>query len=222
MPESVSLQSSTQSAQLLSRLQAGLEQMSIQLSDAQTQSCVDFIELLLKWNRIYNLTAVRDPLEMVARHLLDSLSVKPFLPGSSSKPISVLDVGSGAGLPVIPLAIAVPDNRYYSVESNGKKTRFQQQAAAALKLSNFYIQQERIESVSVECDVVISRAFTAPEEFLRIVSPNCVSGGHVLIMLGQKERLPTALPAPFQLMGVHEVNVPFVSSTRHVAVCHKS
>ncbi|MFK7855106.1 MAG: 16S rRNA (guanine(527)-N(7))-methyltransferase RsmG [Granulosicoccus sp.] len=187
-----------------------------------------FVGLLAKWNRVYNLTAVRDPQEMVTRHLLDSLVLSPWLPGAATNPADVsdrtdvLDIGTGAGLPVLPLAIVHPELSFKSVESNGKKARFQQQALLELGLANVQIEQKRIEDVNAQARFVTSRAFTAPVDFLRIAEPLCAKNGLVAIMLGLAERLPDALPEPFVLQQLVKVDVPNTESARHVALCRRS
>lgn len=211
------------------KLQEGAQQLSIDLNDQQVTAHVQFLRLIAKWNRVHNLTAVRSTDEMVGRHLLDSLSVLKWLPSidakaslesaGSSATADVLDVGTGAGLPVIPLAIMRPDLQFLSVESNGKKTRFQHQAVTDLKLKNVRVNQARIEDVNEVAHVIVSRAFTAPEGFLQAIDKNCIPTSQVIIMLGTIERMPEALPKPFTVLELEEMNIPQFDSTRHVAVC---
>jgi len=188
-----------------------------------------YIDLLGKWNRVYNLTAVRDPAQMVTRHLLDSLVLRPWLPKAGAHSIAeasvvadVLDIGSGAGLPVLPLAIVHPELSFISVESNGKKTRFQQQVVLELGLSNVQIMNDRVEHISAQAKFVTSRAFTAPLDFLTIAAPLCTPTGTIAVMLGLAERLPTRLPEPFLLEELVEVAVPCTESARHLALCRRS
>lgn len=214
---------------LRAKLNDGAKQLDLSLSDHQTESLIQFLHLLYKWNRVYNLTAVRSKDEMVGRHILDSLSVLHWLPPmNDAKPhnnalatykYDVIDVGTGAGLPVLPLAIVRPDLTFLSVESNGKKTRFQQQALMALDLRNVQVEQARVEDVYDHAPIVISRAFTAPEKFLAVVEKNCSAQSRVIVMLGIKERLPSTLPAGFTLHDMQEIKVPQFNSTRHIAVC---
>lgn len=194
------------------------------ISEALIPPLSAFLELLVKWNRVYNLTAVRDPIEMVDRHLADSLIMNRWLPLSSQAHddvFDVMDIGSGAGLPVIPLAIARPDLSFVSIESNGKKSRFQQQAVLELKLANVQIINKRVEHVSIRACTVVSRAFAAPEAFLRIAQPVCVEGGKVAIMLGRAERFPVDLSEHYSLDEFVELSVPGAQLTRHVAVCRR-
>jgi 16S rRNA (guanine527-N7)-methyltransferase len=187
-----------------------------------------YVGLLHKWNRVYNLTAVRDPHKMVTRHLLDSLILRPWLPAANTGPddvaevVDVLDIGSGAGLPVLPLAIVHPELSFLSVESNGKKTRFQQQAVLELGLTNVQILNNRVEDVVAQARFVTSRAFTAPMNFLHIADSLCAPNGVIAIMLGLVERLPATLPEPFLLQELVEVAVPSTESARHVALCRRS
>lgn len=187
-----------------------------------------YVGLLDKWNRVYNLTAVRDPQKMVTRHLLDSLILRPWLPAAQTRTdggldvVDVLDIGSGAGLPVLPLAIVHPELSFLSVESNGKKTRFQQQAVLELGLTNVRILNNRVEDVVAQAKFVTSRAFTAPAEFLQIAESFCAPNGVIVIMLGLAERLPARLPEPFLLQKLVEVAVPSTESARHVALCRRS
>lgn len=209
-----------------------------------------FVALLHKWNRVYNLTAVRDPREMIARHLLDSLTLLPWLPPPRAEPcvdgiddavgdtasdtvraaeVDLLDIGSGAGLPSIPLAIARPDLRILSVDTNGKKTRFQQQAKLELALSGLTIRQARIETLTesgsvVRARCVTARAFTDPAAFLNLAAPFCRQGGYALMMLGQREAadaLPAGGTAGFGPVTVHPVTVPGIDGARHLAICDR-
>lgn len=195
---------------------------------AITEALIDpletFVALLHKWNKVYNLTAVRDPVEMVDRHIVDSLMMNRWLPSDSKAEngvFDVMDIGSGAGLPVIPLAIARPDLSFVSIESSGKKTRFQQQALLELKLNNVQIINDRVQNVSMTAHTVLARAFTAPEEFLRIAHPLCERQGHVAIMLGHADRFPAELSEQYTLEELVEVSVLGTESARHVALCRR-
>jgi 16S rRNA (guanine527-N7)-methyltransferase len=141
------------------------------------------------------------------------------VPHGNSITADVLDIGSGAGLPVLPLAIVRPDLQFVSVESNGKKTRFQQQVMLELGLQNVTVLQDRIESVVALARQVTSRAFTAPAPFLEIAGKHCAHGGSAVVMLGHADRLPDKLPEPFQLESIRPVVNPLVEGLRHIAVC---
>lgn len=209
------------------QLQASLQLLKAQsiphISDDLLPKLDHFLSLLAKWNRVYNLTAVRDPVQMVDRHIMDSLIMNRWLPDQPAKNgiSDVMDIGSGAGLPVIPLAISRPDLSFISIESNGKKTRFQQQAIMELKLSNVRVTNDRVQNVEEIAQMVLSRAFTAPEEFLHIARPLCAKNGQVAIMLGQVERFPADLPENYLLEELVAVDVPGTDSARHVAVCRR-
>lgn len=209
-------------------LTEGAQQLGLTLTTLQIESLLKFLQLLYKWNRVYNLTAVRTIDEMVGRHILDSLSVCQWLPAQStvsadtnvdSHKYDVIDLGTGAGLPVLPLAIVRPDLTFLSVESNGKKTRFQQQVLMALDMPHVQIKQARVEEVHDQASIVISRAFTAPEQFLHIAKKHCSVDSQVIIMLGIKERMPEQLPPGFILQDVKEIKLRQFNSTRHIAVC---
>lgn len=214
--------------QLAKILAEGLSELSdrlqIQINTEAHESLLQFVHLLAKWNRVYNLTAVRDTQAMVQRHLLDSLVLCRWLPSLSTTDdalVDVADIGSGAGLPVLPLAIARPDLRFVSVESNGKKTRFQQQVLVELNITNIDIRHERVQDSVLQSRFVTSRAFTAPVDFLNIAVNLCAVDALVALMLGHSERLPDELPAQFRLSEVVPVDIPGSSGPRHIALCRR-
>ena len=142
----------------------GARELGVELSEPQQQQLLAYLGLLIKWNKAYNLTAVRDPDEMVSRHLLDSLSVVPFV---AERGDSWLDVGSGGGMPGIPLAIMFPERRFTLLDSNGKKTRFLVQVKLELKLDNLEVVHSRVEAYRPErpFDGISSRAFSSLQDF---------------------------------------------------------
>jgi len=143
-------------------LKTGLNKLNIELSDDKIELLLAYHALLVKWNKAYNLTAVRDPEEMIRRHLLDSLSILPHITGER-----ILDVGTGPGLPGIPLAICFPEKNLTLLDSNGKKTRFLTQAKIELKLDNMTPVQSRIESFETEpFDAITSRAFATLKDMV--------------------------------------------------------
>ena len=160
----------------------GLAQLNLALETAQIDQLLTYIELIGKWNKAYNLTAVRDIHEMVTTHLLDSLVILPHVNGSR-----IADIGTGAGLPGIPLAICRPDWRLSLVDSNSKKTRFVQQAVLELKLSNVEVVHARVENLqpAEPFDVVLCRAFASMPDIVRLCRHLLTPSGHILAMKGQ-------------------------------------
>lgn len=197
-------------------LARGLEQMNLPLSPQTQAKLLAYLALLAKWNRVYNLTAVRDPAQMVVRHLLDSLSVAPYIKG-----LRVLDVGTGAGLPGIPLALALPDVQFVLLDSNRKKTRFVTQAVADLGLSNVTVEACRIEAYrpGEPFDTVISRAFSELVDMLTATDRLCRAGGAMLAMKGEYPAQElAATPECYAAATVHPLIVPGLDAKRHV-VC---
>ncbi len=144
-------------------LEAGLVKLGLSLSDAQVNLLIEYVALLQKWNKVYNLTAIRDPKEMLVKHLLDSLAVVPHITGQR-----IIDVGTGGGVPGIPLAICFPEKTVDLLDSNSKKTRFLIQAKAELGLANSQVIHDRVENYQPEIlyDGVISRAFASMQDML--------------------------------------------------------
>ena len=206
---------------LLSRkLESGLDALGVAVSTSARSSLLEYCELLIKWNKTFNLTSVDDPEQMISLHLLDSLAVLPFLPGGR-----VLDVGTGAGLPGIPLAIARPEQAFVLLDSNGKKTRFLVQASGQLGLENVEVVNQRVEQYQAHelFDVIISRAFSSLGQFLsacnHLVSPR----GQFLAMKG---KLPEDelhhLPDGFHLVSSVELKVPGLDAERHLLMLRRS
>lgn len=191
-------------AVLAQKLAAGLAAMQIDLSaDAQAR-LLAYLDLLVKWNGTYNLTAVRDPAEMVSRHLLDSLAVLPYLHGAT-----LADIGSGAGLPGIPLAIARPEVAVTLVESNGKKSRFQREVVRSLPLPNVTVAEARVQDVQGRFDTVTARAFASIKDMLEWGGHLLTDDGRWLAMKGHAEPAEMAtLPADFRIIAVHPLAIP--------------
>lgn len=166
---------------LQEKLSHGLQALNIQLDDTTQTRLLDYLALLQKWNKVHNLTAVRDPNDMVTLHLLDSLAVLPHI-----REGRLLDVGSGAGLPGIPLAIVRPDLQVTVMDSNHKKASFMRQAKAVLGIGNLEVACGRVEELRPEYkfDMVISRAFSDLVEFMRLTDHLCAEGGVWLAMKG--------------------------------------
>ncbi len=199
---------------LRDRLDAGLAALGLTAGEAQRAGLIAYLALLARWNQAYNLTAVRDPLEMVGRHLLDSLSVGPYLFGDS-----VLDLGSGAGLPGIPLALLYPDRRFWLLDANGKKTRFIRQALMNLGLTNCEAVQARMESYrpARKFATIVARAVASLSELRALGEPLLDRPGRLLLMKGRtpEAEMEDLTPRPDALM-VHRLEVPFVVGERHL------
>jgi 16S rRNA (guanine527-N7)-methyltransferase len=188
--------------------------MAVDVTDTAVERLAAYLRLLERWNRVYNLTAVRGPQDMVVRHILDSLSILPWLRGSR-----VLDVGSGAGLPGIPLAIVQPHLAFYLLDSNSKRTRFMTQAVAELGITNVEVVHCRVEDYPFEgsFDTVVSRAFASLAVMLASSGRLCAAGGCLLAMKG---RCPDGelrnLPTGYALVGIYRLPVPSLDGERHL------
>lgn len=177
--------------QLQTKLAAGLEEMGLQLTQQQQQKLLEYVALIYKWNQVHNLTAVRDPLEMVTLHILDSLSLLPFLNGPFVDGKRLLDVGAGAGLPSIPLAICLPELQVTAIDAVQKKVSFMRQAKAQLGLNNFQVIHGRIEQQKVpskdmpeKFELITSRAFSEIGLFVKLTKHLLAEGGQWLAMKG--------------------------------------
>ncbi|MFK3974221.1 16S rRNA (guanine(527)-N(7))-methyltransferase RsmG [Pseudomonas sp. NPDC087358] len=198
----------------------GARELGVDLSDAQQEQLLGYLALLIKWNKAYNLTAVRDPDEMVSRHLLDSLSVVPFIEGERW-----LDVGSGGGMPGIPLAILFPDMKVTVLDSNGKKTRFLTQVKLELKLDNLEVIHSRAEAYqpSLPFTGIVSRAFSSLEDFTQWTRHMGDSQTRWLAMKGlhPADEL-VALPAEFHLESAQALAVPGCQGQRHLLILRRT
>jgi 16S rRNA (guanine527-N7)-methyltransferase len=196
------------------QLAEGVKALGLALPQGAEARLVEYLALLQKWNRIYNLTAVREPSKMVNQHLLDCLAVVPH-----AKAATVLDVGSGAGLPGIPLALAAPKMHVTLLESNRKKSAFLQQAKLELKLDNVAVTCERVETWQAgrKFDMVISRAFSDLAEFIKLAGRHVAPGGAVAAMKGiyPHEEI-TQLPAGWRLREALPLIVPGLRAQRHL------
>ena len=202
-------------------LEHGLRELALDLSPGQREQLLDYVVLLEKWNRTYNLTAVREPLAMVSHHLLDSLALLPHLPLQETSDARVADVGSGAGLPGIPLAIANPQLQVTLLDSNGKKTRFLRHVQRTLDLANVEVVEARLEDFEpgLVYTAIVCRAFGALGEFiaqaLRLVAP----GGRLVAMKGKLDRKEVgAIPAAAVIKDIRRLNVPGLAEERHLIV----
>jgi 16S rRNA (guanine527-N7)-methyltransferase len=194
-------------------LRRGLDEMALALPAGASERLLGYVALLVKWNRTYNLTAIRDPHAMVAHHLLDSLAVLPHLPLAERARLA--DAGSGAGLPGIPLAIARPRWRVALIESSQKKAAFLRQAAIELALDNVEVHEGRVEAWRPQplLDLAISRAFAALTEFIAACRHLVRPGGTLAAMRGAA---PASLDAQCTLI---RLRVPQLDAQRHLVLC---
>jgi 16S rRNA (guanine527-N7)-methyltransferase len=203
---------------LRQRLDAGLSALGIALDETAIARLLDYVDLLERWNAAYNLTAVRDPAEMVTRHLVDSLAILPHVAGAT-----LADLGSGAGLPGIPLAIAAPVRETLLVDSNGKKARFLREAVRRLELKHVRVAESRVEDVAGTFDCITARAFASLGDMLGW-------GGHLLapggVWLAMKGRVPDdeldAMPADFRVEKIVSLNVPGLDAERHLVIVRRT
>jgi 16S rRNA (guanine527-N7)-methyltransferase len=202
---------------VLSRsLAEGSAALRVALPAEARDALLGYLDLLQKWNRAYNLTAVRDPAAMVTRHLLDSLAVAPYVRGPR-----VLDIGTGPGLPGIPLAIALPRLEFVLLDSNGKKIRFLRQAAAELGLGNVRIEHTRVEQFRPreKFDTLVSRAFASIAAMLAASAHLCRDTGRFLAMKGVYPEAELAdIPPAFRVEAVERLTVPGLDEQRHVVI----
>ncbi len=198
------------------QLQRGLIGLGLALDRDTQQRLLDYIALIEKWNRVYNLTAIREPEKMVSHHLLDSLAVAPHLRGGR-----LLDVGSGAGLPGIPLALANPDMQVTLLDSNHKKVAFLNQAVMELKMKNAEVCGERVESWKSQerFDVIISRAFSDMSEFVHMTRHLLAPGGTFAAMKGMHpyEEIDK-LPPDCIVQQVLPLAIPGLDGARHLVL----
>ena len=193
-------------------LDRGLHELALALPIGAAGQLMAYAELLAKWNRTYNLTAIRDPLDMVSRHLLDSLAVLPHLPMATGEDLA--DVGSGAGLPGIPLAIACRQWRFSLNDSNQKKTAFLRQATIELGLANAEVHEGRVEAwrPAKRFQVVISRAFAEVKEFVAKCRHLVAPGGYLAAMTGA---VPDDVDANCRVIAL---KVPLLDAQRHLVL----
>jgi len=201
---------------LQSQLEAGLEIMGLSVPPTVAPQLMDYLSLLVHWNKAFNLTAVREPGDMVSKHLLDSLAVLPFI-GKGH----VADVGSGAGLPGIPLALSRPDTHFTLIDSNGKKTRFLNQAKMVLKLDNMDVIHHRVEDyspmsdgIAIYFDTIIARAYANTQDILKSTAHLQQTGTRILVMQGKLDE--TLELAGYTLKHSHVLNVHGLNAERHL------
>lgn len=204
---------------LAQALDDGLAALRLPLPAEAQAKLLEYLALIDKWNRVYNLTAVREREKMLSHHVLDSLAVAPHLTGTT-----LLDVGSGAGLPGIPLALARPEASVTLLEANHKKATFLKQAAIELDLANVEVVNARVEAweTARRHDVVISRAFSDLAEYVGLAGRHCAEGGVLAAMKGVHpyEELAQLRP-PYRASAVIPLNVPGLNAERHLVLVER-
>jgi 16S rRNA (guanine527-N7)-methyltransferase len=199
---------------LSERLSRGVVELGQDPDDAAREKLLDFVALLARWNRAYNLTAVRDPVEMIPRHVLDSLAVRSFLFGDS-----VLDLGTGAGLPGLPLAIVEPQRRFWLLDSNLKKLRFVRQAVLELRLENVEIVHSRMETYRPgrNFSTIVSRAVATADLFGAVHRDLLARPGRLLLMKGRDLDVVEDMQGlSDQAAHIHPLRIPFLDVQRHL------
>ncbi len=200
---------------LADELQCGIDRLGLSVSRDTQMQLLDYLALLVRWNKVYNLTAIRDPGQMVIHHLLDSLAVLPYLEG-----VRWLDVGSGAGLPGLVLAIAKPDCAVTLLDSNSKKTGFMQQAVIELGLANVQVCCARVEDFqpAEKFDGIISRAFTELGDFLRVTRHLIRDQGRWIAMKGLPEAELPGVPTDCLIEKIIPLSVPGLNAARCLVI----
>jgi len=189
-----------------------IEKLPFEVSSSQQQKLLLFVEALKKWNTAYNLTAIRDQKKMVSHHIMDSLSVLPFV-GEGS----IADVGTGAGLPGVPLAILLPHQKFHLIDSNAKKTRFIKQVCHELKIENISVHNQRVENMDIRVDRVISRAFSSLNDFIKGSQSLLEKEGVFLAMKGKiPQKEIDLLPSDLFSLSIHPIKVPGMDAERHL------
>ena len=196
-------------------LRDGLAQLKIVIKESEQETLLEYLALLVKWNKVYNLTAIRDSNKMVSNHLLDSLAVLPYL-----WPSRWLDVGCGAGLPGIVLAIARPEWKFALLDSNSKKTSFVQQAVIELGLKNVSVYCERVDlwQANEKFDGIISRAFAEMTEFIRLTRHLISENGQWAAMKGIPEQELKELPEGCEVKKIISLQVPGLMARRCLVI----
>jgi 16S rRNA (guanine527-N7)-methyltransferase len=205
--------------QILSLLRQGLARMGLALPPAATDQLANYLDLLIKWNRVYNLTAIHDESKLVSHHVLDSLAVVAHLPEGT-----IVDVGSGAGLPGIPIAIARPGLAVALLDSNHKKAAFLQQAVAELGLANTQVVLERAEIYRPvrAFNAVVSRAFSDLADFVKLAGHLCAPNGVMIAMKGLYPHDEIAqVPRCWRVETATRLVIPQVEAVRHLVILRR-
>jgi 16S rRNA (guanine527-N7)-methyltransferase len=199
----------------------GIKELSLDLNQQQHEQLLDYLALLFKWNAVYNLTSVRDPMQMMTHHLLDSLAAVSAFAGARN----VLDVGAGGGLPGVVLAIARPDMKVSMIDTVHKKTAFLTQVKAELELANVTVYTKKVQELEVATafDVITSRAFADLSDFVNWSGHLLAQGGQFIALKGtappeEQERLPAA----WKVTELRPIQVPGLQAERHLVFIQKS
>lgn len=212
--------------ELKTKLELNLQQAEIALTEKQVDQLVAYLLLMIKWNKVFNVTAIRDPLAMVTLHIMDSLSVLRYVKKQAAQ--NLLDVGAGAGLPSIPLAICLPELQVHAVDSVQKKETFMRQVKGELGLENFFVETGRVEKLNKikfndgkGFDLVISRAFSELDLFFKLTKGLIAENGHWLAMKGVNpiHELEKVSIKPVELI---KLTVPTLAAERHLVVFNNS
>ena len=207
-------------AELKNRIIEASNKIGIIVSPEQNEQLIQYLELLIKWNKAYNLTAIRDPEEMFIKHIVDSLSIAPFIKGES-----ILDVGTGPGLPGIPMAIMFPSKHFSLLDSNGKKTRFLVQTKMSLELSNIEVFNVRVEKLASNklFDQIMSRAFTALDNMVQLCKHLLTPNGEFLAMKGLIPKDEIAMvDSDYRIVSITPLKVPGCMDQRHLITVKKN
>ena len=199
-------------------LEDGIYELELEERLGGDELLMEYVTELMNWNRVYNLTSVRKPTDIVTRHILDSLTILPYLHGER-----ILDIGTGAGLPGIPLAIACPERDFVLLDSSSKKLRFVQQTLGILNLDNVTLEDSRVEEFEPEAlfDTVICRAFSDLPDFYRYAARLCNEGGRMLAMKGVYPMTEVeCLDDKSVIDDVVSLKVPGLDAERHLVIMH--
>ena len=202
--------------QLRTQLDRLVSQTQLSLSDGQAEALVQLVMMLAKWNKAYNLTSVRDPQEMLTRHIMDSILVAPFVTGDH-----IADVGTGPGLPGLPLAIMHPDKTFVLIDSLGKRMNFIRQFVHQQGLRNVTVVQSRVEDYrpDVLFDCVLSRAFASLADMVTWCHHLPSANGQFVALKGQLDQQElNNIPAKYQISATHRIEVPQLDAERHLVV----